>query len=129
MAGRGRSRLAKRGVSGKLGLGGAGRGGAAGHGKAGRVKEMRRIIAGLCGGEQRSIRYYPILSRGGVFDHGDFWGRKGAPAMMVGAPYAIDDSEKAWLGALAQFQSLQVAMDDRPSLYGSGTHHVRIALV
>jgi hypothetical protein len=94
-----------------------------------RIKVMRSIIAGLCGGEQRSIRYYPILYRGGVFDHGDFWGRDGAPVMMVGAPYTINDREKAGLDALVQFQSLAVAVDDRPSLYGSGTHHVRIALV
>ena len=64
-----------------------------------RIKVKRSIIAGLCGGEQRSIRYYPILYRGGVFDHGDFWGRDGAPVMMVGAPYTINDREKAGLDA------------------------------
>ena len=26
-----------------------------------RVKEMRSTIAGLCGGEQRSMRYYALL--------------------------------------------------------------------
>ena len=68
------------------------------------------------------------LYYGGAFDHGDFWGRDGAPVMMVGAPYTINERERAQLEALAQFSTLHVAVDDRPSIYGSGTHHVRIAL-
>jgi hypothetical protein len=92
-----------------------------------RVKEMIQIVARLCGGLE-GPRYCKTLDRGGAFDHGDFWGRDGAPVMMVGAPYTINERGRAQLEALAQFSTLHVAVDDRPSIYGSGTHHVRIAL-
>jgi hypothetical protein len=92
-----------------------------------RVKEMKGIIAGLCGGLD-GPRWCKTLDRGGTFDHGDFWGRDGAPVMMVGSPYTINEWECARLEALKQFDRLSVAVDDRPSYYGSGTHHVRIAL-
>lgn len=92
-----------------------------------RVKEMKRLVAGLCGGLE-GPRWCKTLYRGGAFDHGDFWGRDGVPTMMVGAPYTINEWEHVELEALARFSSLRVAVDDRPSLYGSGTHHVRIAL-
>jgi hypothetical protein len=92
-----------------------------------RIKEMKGIIAGLCGGLD-GPRWCKTLSHGGAFDHGDFWGRDGAPIMMVGSPDTINEWEQIQLEALAQFSSLRVAVDDRPSIYGSGTHHVRIAL-
>jgi hypothetical protein len=44
---------------------------------------MLPIVARLCGGLE-GPRYCKTLSRGGVFDHGNFWGRKGAPVMMLG---------------------------------------------
>jgi hypothetical protein len=66
---------------------------------------------------------------GGVFDHGKLWGRGGKPIMVVGAPYGIAANECELLGVLARFGTIHVSVDDRPSDYGHGTHHVRVEVV
>lgn len=90
------------------------------------IGEMRDIIAAL-GAERIWGRYSTALSCNGVFDHPDFWAGPDR-MMMVGAPHEISTRERALLADLAKFPGLRVAVDDRPSYYGFGSHHVRIAL-
>lgn len=92
----------------------------------GRLAELRDLLGAL-GLDQRGARYSWITT-GGVFDHGEFWGRAGIPQMIVGHPYDVGDRERGWLADLARFTTLSVRLDDRPSYYGFGTHHVRVAL-
>lgn len=89
-----------------------------------RVAGMRELlkILGLAGISQRWI------GMGGVFDHGVFWSRAGNPWALVGHPYDVDDDERTWLAELARYPMLRVSVDDRPSYYGFGTHHVRVEL-
>jgi hypothetical protein len=88
-----------------------------------RVADARAILGDLGMGHGRSAEI------GGVFDHGVLWGRSRTPLMIVGHPYGIDADERSWLAELGRcFPGLTVAVDDRPSYYGSGTNHVRIAL-
>jgi hypothetical protein len=88
-----------------------------------RVKELRTILGALGMGAER------FAGIGGVFDHGKLWGRDGKPILVVGAPYGIATYERELLGMLAQFGTLRVSVDDRPSEYGHGTHHVRVEVV
>ncbi len=91
-----------------------------------RVAEMRSVLdaLGLAGISQRWI------GMGGAFDHGVFWGRGGKPWALVGHPYpyGFGPDERALLADLARFPTLLVRVDDRPSYYGFGTHHVRVEL-
>jgi hypothetical protein len=67
---------------------------------------------------------------GGVFDHCTMWGRKGQPCVCIGHPYSVGREDWELLRALpVWFPSLRCAVDDRPSFYGHGTHHVRIELI
>jgi hypothetical protein len=93
-----------------------------------RVAEMKAILCPLGLGDHGGQRYYSWICTGGVFDHGQFWGRGRTPIMMVGHPYQISQDERSLLAELAQFATLQVHVDDRPSYYGFSTHHVRISL-
>jgi hypothetical protein len=80
-----------------------------------RVKEMRAIIGRL---ESR------------VFDHDEMWARGRVPMILVGHPYQIEPEHRAALAYLARtFPTIRVSVDDRPSYYGFGTHHVRVELV
>lgn len=98
-----------------------------------RIKQMRAIILELAGTHPGCGA---TISCRGAFDHNDFWSRSSGrggqkisrPVMMVGSPYEISDREHALLAELAQFGPIAVAVDDRPSYYGFGSHHVRIAL-
>jgi hypothetical protein len=64
-----------------------------------------------------------------VFDHGEMWCRRGQPVMVTGAPYDLDDQERELLAVLARWSpALRVTVNDRPSPYGWGTHHVRVEL-
>jgi len=90
-----------------------------------RVGEMRSFLSVL-GLDCDSARW---VSRGGVFDHGEMWGRGGEPWAVVGHPYRIDDDKRGLIADLARFPMLRVSVDDRPSYYGFGTHHVRVELV
>lgn len=94
-----------------------------------RVEEMRAILDTLASdsGTWRA-KAGPWFGTGGVFDHGEMWGRGGKPVMLVGHPYGISDEARERLAALARFPGLVVGVDDRPSYYGHGTHHVRVAL-
>jgi hypothetical protein len=87
-----------------------------------RVAEMREILGHLGLG---SASWAGI---GGVFDHGELWGRARTPMMLVGHPYGIDAREHMLLAELARFSTLRVNVDDRPSYYGHGTNHVRVEL-
>ena len=87
-----------------------------------RVKEMRGMIRRLAHG--RDQRFFFL--GWGVFDHGSMWCRNRLPVLMVGQPYDIAADESELLKALARYPTLRVALDDRPSFYGFGTHHVRI---
>ena len=87
-----------------------------------RVAELWQILGALGLGSGRWI------SAGGVFDHGTCWGRAGVPVAIVGHPYRLGGDERALLATLANYPTLAVAVDDRPSFYGHGTHHVRIWL-
>lgn len=63
----------------------------------------------------------------GVFDHGVVWARWGRPWAITGHPYQITDLHRFTLTTLGRtFPTLKVAIDDRPSFYGFGSHHVRI---
>jgi hypothetical protein len=95
-----------------------------------RVAEMRATLGAL------GLAGSGWVGRGGVFDHGEMWGkphpRKPArvvPAVVVGHPYQIEEAERYLLEALARFNVLRVAVDDVPSYYGFGTNHVRVELV
>jgi hypothetical protein len=68
---------------------------------------------------------------GGIWDHGTLWSRNGEPAVLVGHPYpcAVSDEDRRLLAELGRFGTLKVALDDRPSFYGFGTHHIRVELV
>lgn len=90
----------------------------------GRVEELRAILGELGMGD----RTYPWISPAGVWDHGELWGKGGMPRLVVGHPYQIGDHERAWLDELSRFATLKVSVDDRPSYYGHGTHHVRVEL-
>jgi hypothetical protein len=70
------------------------------------------------------------LVPGGVFDHGELWGRDRTPTTVVGHPYQISLMNRALLADLARrYPTLRVCVDDRPGYYGFDTHHVRIELV
>jgi hypothetical protein len=88
-----------------------------------RVRELKSILGHLGMGVER------FAGTWGVFDHGKLWGRDGKPLMVTGAPYGITADERELLGMLARFGTLRVSVDDRPSDYGHGTHHVRIEVV
>lgn len=86
-----------------------------------RVDEMRRMVLGLCGPR------FKWLSPVGVLDHGEFWGRRGRPWAIVSHPYHLDPGQRAAISELGRFTPrLKVSVDDRPSHYGFGTHHVRL---
>jgi hypothetical protein len=87
-----------------------------------RVKAMRRLLGDL------GMGHASWAGIGGVFDHGELWGRDRTPLMIVGHPYQIDADERAYITELARFSMLRVNVDDRVSYYGFGTHHVRIGL-
>jgi hypothetical protein len=89
-----------------------------------RVAEMRSILGRLGIGD-----YTQWLCTGGVFDHGEMWGRSGKPWMIVGHPYGINEERMELLAALGRFGGLRVNVDDQTSYYGYGTNHVRIELV
>lgn len=89
-----------------------------------RLREMRSFLSVL-GLDCACPRW---LSRGGVFDHGEMWERDGHPWAVVGHPYFLDDDKRGLLAALARYPMLRVGVDDRPSYYGFGTHHVRVEL-
>jgi hypothetical protein len=83
---------------------------------------MRGILGALGLGDA------PWLEQGGVFDHGELWSRFGVPSLVTGHPYQIGDDEAALLAELGRYPTLRVGVDDRPSYYGFGTHHVRVEL-
>jgi hypothetical protein len=90
-----------------------------------RVAEMREILDALGMGP---MRHWP--STGGVFDHGEMWGRSGKPWCVVGHPYGVDDEERERLAILGRrFPTLRVGLNDHPSYYGHGTDHVRIEVI
>jgi hypothetical protein len=95
-----------------------------------RVDEMWAILGGLgMGNSIGDCRRWP--APWGVFDHGEMWAREGLPCLIVGHPYQVScypGDGRALLAELSRFTSLRVAVDDRPSYYGHGTHHVRIEL-
>lgn len=91
-----------------------------------RVAEMRDLLGAL--GMDQCGHRHSWISMGGVFDHGEMWSRDGVPVVIVGHPYDIDPDERHWLAELARFPGLAVNVDDRPSYYGYGTHHVRVEL-
>lgn len=94
-----------------------------------RVAEMAAILGDLGMGDLgMGQAYYRWISPDGVWDHGAMWGRDGMPRVVVGHPYRVGDRERARLDELARFTTLEVAVDDRPSYYGHGTHHVRVEL-
>jgi hypothetical protein len=91
-----------------------------------RVAAMRALLDALGMGPSRR---WP--GRGGVFDHGEMWARRGSPWAVVGHPYGVDDRERGWLAELARFPTLRVAVDDRPGHYAPQgrpvrTNHVRV---
>ena len=88
-----------------------------------RVNELRAILSALGGGGSR------FAGKWGAFDHGKLWGRDRKPLMITGAPYQITNDERELLGMLARFGTIRVAVDDMPSDYGYGTHHVRIEVI
>lgn len=92
-----------------------------------RVAEMWAILGALGMGELSCHRHWPCT--GGVFDHGEMWGRFGVPWCVVGHPYGIDDEERDLLAILGRFGTLRVGVNDRPSYYGHGTDHVRVEIV
>ena len=85
-----------------------------------RVAEMKALLCELGLGDPRWI------TTGGVFRHGSFWAVAGLPRILVGEPYHLTVDERAKLATLARFPVLSISIDDRPSCYGFGTHHVRI---
>jgi hypothetical protein len=87
-----------------------------------RVKAMRWLLGEL------GMDHSSWAGIGGVFDHGELWGRARTPLMLVGHPYGIDDDERTLLAELARFGPLRVSVDDRPSYYGHRTNHVRVEL-
>jgi hypothetical protein len=93
-----------------------------------RVAEMRAIL-GWLGLGSNSASCGGWLNMDGVFDHGEMWGRGGRPLMLVGHPYNIYTEQRGLLAELGCFGGLRVNVDDRPSHYGFGTHHVRVELV
>lgn len=54
---------------------------------------------------------------------------RASPGRSWGIPNRLDDEHRQRLAELAGFGTLAVAIDDRPSFYGWGTHHLRIELV
>jgi hypothetical protein len=90
--------------------------------RPGRVAEMKKIIHALASQSDRQCFFLGW----GVFDHGDMWCRFGKPVILVGHPYDIADHEREFLTELGRYNTLRVSIDDRPSYYGFGTHHVRI---
>jgi hypothetical protein len=66
----------------------------------------------------------------GVFDRREIV-RPSRAAAHAGRPPLRDISpgERALLAELGRFSGLRVNVDDRPSHYGFGTHHVRVELV
>jgi hypothetical protein len=98
-----------------------------------RVEEMRSLLGDLGTGDRHRIGdsrmgYCYLIGAGGVWDHVKMWGRDRFPCIFAGHPYSIDDEQREMLAQLAQFPGLRVGVDDRPSYYGHGTHHVRVEL-
>src|SRR3954471_17617490 len=62
-----------------------------------RVAEMWALLGAL--GMGPSLRWPGV---GGVFDHGQMWGRFGQPWCVVGHPYGVDADERGWLAALGR---------------------------
>src|SRR4051794_14802193 len=69
-----------------------------------RVAEMRAVLdaCGLAGVSRRWI------GRGGLFDHGEMWGRDRTPLLIVGHPYDVDRAGRALLAELGRFPMLRV---------------------
>lgn len=89
-----------------------------------RVAEMRSILGALGMGDPRCS----WIAAAGIFDHGEAWGRDRVPRYFVGHPYQVGDEQRSLLARLSRFNALIVHIDDRPSYYGFGTHHVRVEL-
>jgi hypothetical protein len=94
------------------------------------IAAARAILGKLGLGDGQCERpYYQWICTSGVFDHGEMWSFAGLPSILVGHPYQIGDDERDALGRLDRLGGFRVAIDDRPSYYGFGTHHVRVELV
>lgn len=96
-----------------------------------RVRELRSLLGLLGLGNGPYQGQYP--STNGWFDHGDMWGRNGKPWAIVGHPYELSlwgVDRDAVMAELRSFSgSIGVFVDDRPSYYGFGTHHVRVEVI
>ena len=94
------------------------------------VAEALAILARLGLGSMPTLYpKYPTLNS--VFDHGEMWRRGRHPWAIIGHPYpcAVHDEERNLLASLKDLGVLHVGVDDRPSYYGHGTHHIRISLM
>ncbi len=88
-----------------------------------RIAEMWAILVDLGMNDRRWVE--PCE----VFSHGEVWGVDGQPRIILGHPFDISPRQVEWLGNLGRYPALRVGVDDRPSHYGFGTHHVRVELV